>query len=108
MVDIPTRISTTCSTLLDHLYTNDVEKNVACHVLDYDVSDHLPLFFSINSSPVRNQTTPVKIRDMKQFYEEAFLNDLTIAIQHLKLDLTIAVHHHKLPVRILFRYFTTS
>ena len=78
MVNILTRISTTCSTLLDHLYTNDVEKNTTRHVLDYDVSDHLLVFFSINSSPARNQTTSVKFRDMQQFDEEAFLNDLAI------------------------------
>ena len=109
MVNIPTHISTIWSTLLDHLHTNDVEKNITCHVLDYGISDHLPVFFSINSSPVRNQATSVKIRDTKQFDEEAFLNDLVIAyIQHLKLDLTIPAHHHKLPFKILFRYFTTS
>ena len=79
LVNIPTRISTTCSTLLDHLYTNELEKNITCHVLDYDVSDHLPVFFFINSYSVRNQTTSVQIRDMKQFDEEAFLNDLAIA-----------------------------
>ena len=79
LVNVPTRISATCSTLLDHLYTNDLENRLSCSVLEYDISDHLPIFFSINSSPQRNQLVPVKIRNMKYFDKEVLQTDLAHA-----------------------------
>ena len=78
-MNIPTRISATCSTLLDHLYTNDLENRLSCSVLEYDISNHLPIFFSVNSSPQRNQLIPVKNRNMKYFDKEVFQTDLAQA-----------------------------
>ena len=79
LVNVPTRVSATCSTLLDHLCTNDLENRLSCSVLEYDISDHLPIFFSANSSPQRNQLIPVKIRNMKYFDKEVFQTDLAHA-----------------------------
>ena len=79
LVNVPTRISATCSTLLDHLCTNDLENRLSCSVLEYDISDHLPIIFYVNSSPQRNQLIPVKIRNMKYFDKEVFQTDLAHA-----------------------------
>ena len=78
-MNVPTRISATCSSLSDHLYTKDLENRLTCSVLEYDVSDHLPILFSVNSSPQRNQLIPVKIRNMKYFDKEVFQTDLAHA-----------------------------
>ena len=78
-MNVPTRISATCSTLFEHLYTNDLENRLRCSVLEYDISDHLPIFFSVNSSPPKNQLIPVKIRNMKYFGKEVFQTDLAHA-----------------------------
>ena len=41
----PTRISIiTSRTLIDNIFSNVVNKNVANGVLFYDISDHLPIF----------------------------------------------------------------
>ena len=75
-MNVPTRISATCSTLLDHLYTNGLENRLSCSVLEYDISDDLPIVFSVNGSPQKNRSIPVKIRTMKYFDKEFFQTDL--------------------------------
>ena len=61
------------------MYTNDLENRVSCSVLEYDISDHLPIFFSVDSCLLRNQLMPVKIRNIKYFDKEFFQTDLAHA-----------------------------
>ena len=46
----PTRISITSRTLIDNIFSNVINKNVANGVLFYDILDHLPIF-SLCSQP---------------------------------------------------------
>ena len=46
MVDVPTRFANICKSLLDHVYTN-ITKETFCGVCLYEVSDHLPTFFTV-------------------------------------------------------------
>ena len=39
----PTRIAALSSTLIEHIYTNDVEQDKKCSIILFEVSDHLPL-----------------------------------------------------------------
>ena len=44
LITKPTRITSHSSTLLDHLYTNMLSKQITSGILTHDISDHLPTF----------------------------------------------------------------
>ena len=50
----PTRITASSSTLIDHIYTNDVEQDKKCSIILFEVSDHLPLHLMINCTVKHN------------------------------------------------------
>lgn len=47
----PTRITTHCATLIDNIFTNNIELNMVSGILVNDISDHLPVFvyFQVNN-----------------------------------------------------------
>jgi len=44
LVDKPTRIPKRSTTLIDHIYTNDVKSSIVSGIIIDDISDHLPIF----------------------------------------------------------------
>ena len=80
----PTRITTTSSTLLDHVYTNNVLGEHKSFILVEHVSDHLPVMVCSNLSlPNSEKLTVTLIRDTKIFDIEKFLNKLTEGMELL-------------------------
>ena len=49
IVNKPTRVTATSSTLLDHILTNDTISQITPGILNSDVSDHFPTFISIKN-----------------------------------------------------------
>ena len=47
LVSKPTRITDHSATLIDHVYTNNIENISSCNVLTYNISDHLPIATTI-------------------------------------------------------------
>ena len=43
LINLPTRITTKSSTLVDHIYTNNVVNNIENYILLHDITDHLPI-----------------------------------------------------------------
>ena len=64
IISRPTRITDTSATLLDHVYTNNVEKTISSNVITLDLSDHLGTLTKIsldsNSSHVKNNIHNLK------------------------------------------------
>ena len=84
LVTHPTRITTTSSTLLDHVYTNNVVGEHKSFILVEDVSDHLPVMVCSNLSlPKSEKSTVILIRDTKNFDVEKFLDKLTEGMELL-------------------------
>ena len=50
-LNFPTRVTSTSSTLIDHLYSNDTRNDIKCKILIRDISDHFPFIFSVNTAP---------------------------------------------------------
>ena len=79
-----TRITTTSSTLLDHVYTNNVVGEQKSFILVEDVSYHLPVMVCSNLSlPKSEKSTVTLIRDTKNFEVEKFLDKLTEGMELL-------------------------
>ena len=49
IVDKPTRITATSSTLIDHILTNDTSSQITPGILNSDVSDHFTTFVLIKN-----------------------------------------------------------
>ena len=50
LINIPTLITPTSSTILDHVYTGVIDKSCSSGVLNYDISDHQPTFCILQSN----------------------------------------------------------
>ena len=48
LVSRPTRITENSCTLIDHVYSNNIENTISCNILTTDISDHLATLTSIN------------------------------------------------------------
>ena len=84
LITQPTRITTTSSTLLDHVYTNNVVGEHKSFILVEDVSDHLPVMVCSNLSlPKSEKSNVTQIRDTKNFEVEKFLDKLTEGMELL-------------------------
>lgn len=75
LISKPTRVTTECATLIDNIWTNEVEFNVKNTIIYADITDHFPVVshFSYN----RNYTFKKEIIYKRNFSEtnmEIFLN----------------------------------
>ena len=61
LITHPTRITTTSSTLLDHVYTNNVVGEHKSFILVEDVSDHLPVMVCSNLSMPKSEKSTVTL-----------------------------------------------
>ena len=77
IIEKPTRITETCSSLLDHIITNNSDKIYQSGVLDIGLSDHLITFCSrkiIRGQIGKHKT--IKIRSLKNYSVLSFLGKL--------------------------------
>ena len=78
IVSRPTRITDRSATLIDHIYTNNLEDTISCNILTTDISDHLAIVTTINldntsTSPYRLATRanldPAEANTTRKFNE---------------------------------------
>ena len=74
LISRPTRITDSSATLIDHVYTNNVENIKSCNILTVDLTDHLAthtkVSFSTHSgtlSNVRSKNRGEAVSDKKEF-----------------------------------------
>ena len=86
LTDVPTRIGRTCSTLRDHIYTNDLTKPSFSGVLtNSDLSDRCSIFAIIpkRTCHKNRQGVDYKTRDMTQFDLDKFFECLGYKLNSL-------------------------
>ena len=86
-INVPTRIYPTCTSTLDHIYTNSINKTRLSGVLIFDLSDHLPTFCILQTAgkPNKKETSNRLIHDMKNFNIETYAEDAYNRLQCLSL-----------------------
>ncbi len=78
IINNPTRITENTSTLLDHILTNSTEKISQFGVLDIGLSDHQIIFCTRKTKKMKTNTkTFIKIRSLKNYTKEIFLEKLS-------------------------------
>ena len=77
MIDEPTRVTLTTSTLIDHIATSKPENVVASGVLKITFSDHYLVYVTRKfMGSIKQQRKTISTRKMKNFNSENFLSDL--------------------------------
>ena len=76
LITLPTRVNDVSSTLIDHLITNDHKKSIFPGIIKTDLTDHYPIFCSINSFTFNKLNQLMYKRDLLNFNAENFCEDL--------------------------------
>ena len=87
-VNSPTRYSADFSSnsLIDHVYSNIDFKILNVGVVNYDVSDHMPVVCEIICEKTKTEAFNQKyIQDFSTFDVGVFLNSLRMKLQHMNL-----------------------
>ena len=90
-VDSPTRLSSDCSSssLIDHVYSSFGREKLNVNVVDYDISDHMPVVCEIKCLMNKNELCYQKsVQDFSKFDVGVFLNDLRRNLGKLKMSIT--------------------
>lgn len=80
-ITLPTRVTATSSTLLDHVYSNNHSSILNASLADLSVSDHAPIFCSKTTKMPKTTCkghTVISFRSFKNFDRDAFLYDLNL------------------------------
>ena len=87
LITKPTRITTTSSTLIDHIYTNMPATKLTPGILINDLSDHLPVFVSINSKIFKKwDLKSCNRHDYSNFNAEHFVTEVQEALDNLPIN----------------------
>ena len=115
LIDKPSRITQQSATLIDNIFTNDMNHDIICGLLINDISDHLPVFSISGHSITRHkyqqnkhirqvnkQSLDAFIKDLdKQSWENSLIsNDVNTAYNSF-LDLFIDLYDKNCPLKIL-------
>ena len=86
VVKYPTRITNKSATCIDHLYTNNKNSITNKFLLLEDISDHLPIFATINNKPITKKCEPIYYRNFNKLNDENFMKECSNEIQKLQLE----------------------
>ena len=71
----PTRITSHTATLIDHIYTNTVNRLTSGIVL-VDISDHFPVFCMVDTPLKKQNKQNMYARDYSKFNTDSYLHDI--------------------------------
>ena len=88
LLDKPTRVTET-STLIDHIYCNDINCDILPSVYNYEISDHFPIFACIRNVKKPSLKPAVnEYRSIVKFESLKYCNSLQVALKNLFDDHT--------------------
>ena len=98
MIIKPTRVTETTSIMLDHILSIDV-----CHcflpgIIQYDLSNHCPIFGTVFDPSEKCEKFGMKqmVCDLTNFCQDNFISDLEDFLTEFNLDLaTKEINNHK-------------
>ena len=78
LITHPTRITEKSSTIIDHIYTNNITRKIDSFIILRDLTDHLPVMVCTDFQryPKNLNEMPTLIRDTRKFRTESFAKNL--------------------------------
>ena len=78
MILLPTRVTKDSATIIDNIFTNDINNSLSSGNIKTDFSDHYSQFISINNQNIDIKLTTFYKRDYSKFSEDSFRDDVSI------------------------------
>ena len=75
-------MTSSSTTVLDHIITNENRHEIIPSVIDYDNTDHYPVMTIINRNVTSNPSQPIFIRSFSKFNSSNFINDLQLRLDN--------------------------
>ncbi len=82
-ITVPTRITETSSTLIDHFYFNALQNEIYTSIILSDISDHFPILVSIKKLKPLIQKHDIYKRNHNKLNSDEFKHDLGLMIEQL-------------------------
>ena len=76
LINKPTRIASTSATTIDHILTNVLQYQLFPGVINYDLTDHLPVFVKASCCIKKSYKYDKPVRSLDNFNPEQFREDL--------------------------------
>ena len=77
MILIPTRVATDTATIIDNIFTNNIENKIQSGVIKTDLSDHYSQFISLKNHNFDLKSINMYARDYSKFSDERFRNEVS-------------------------------
>lgn len=78
LITRPTRITNTSATLIDHIWTTQLDMNIGNYVIDTDISDHFPVISQFKTRGIRPKKQIIKQRFITPSALQNFLDELSL------------------------------
>ena len=76
-ITLPTRITSHSATLIDNIFSNDIDQYIFSGLILSDISDHLPIFvISNDNEPLTDEASYTVFRDKIEKNKNEFRNRL--------------------------------
>ena len=76
IISVPTRVTKSSATLIDHILTNSLNSNITPGVVRYDISDHFPIYAIFSNFPKKQTSKNYYCRDFRNFDNEILANNV--------------------------------
>ena len=73
LVTLPTRVTDTSESLIDHIFTNNKSVHIKCTTVMHDMSDHFATYTTLNLCSRKSPRILITRRNYKNFSDEKFL-----------------------------------
>ena len=104
LITKPTRVSVTISAILDHRLTNDVHHCILPRSIQYDLSDHYPIFCTVFDPSFENCEkfgTKQMVHNITNFRQDnLYLNSIRTSLRN-KLIITVLMKFFKFLSKLL-------
>ena len=77
LIDTPTRVTPTSSSLIDHILASANLKLVNKGVLELSLSDHFPIYAVFNTEKCEHGPRIIRCRNFKNFKQDFFIQQIT-------------------------------
>ena len=78
MILLPTRVCGTSATIVDNIFTNNINNSLISGNILTDISDHYSQFISIHNQIIDIKNINIFRRDYSNFSEKSFCDDVSI------------------------------
>ena len=72
IIDVPTRVTTSSATVLDHIITNKNKHQIFPAVVNYDITDHYPVMALVNNELIHKNVQPEFAGSFANFNSDSF------------------------------------